>query len=273
MTRPDGITAVVSFISHFLKRRQARMTTGNINYHAVLADLEAKKAELEAAIATIQNLVAGSGNAGGSGGVISPDNIPVGAFLRLSIADATKKFLDMVKTKQSVPQIIKALESGGLPPVKYTTLYTVLRRRESQIGDVLRIGDEWALTEWYPNNPNLKRNSAKASNGKGKKKTTKGKSQKRPTTVSASKEPAVKIGKPAPVRAKEPTATVQDIVATHIMGPSESLDAKVIVARLKADFGKNMSEGLLKSLLARDSKKRFQNVHDNTWSLKEQAEK
>ena len=166
------------------------MTTGNINYNAVLADLEARKAELESAIAAIRSILAAGGGTGGgnSDGGISPDNIPVGAFLRLSIADATKKFLDMVKTKQTVPQIIKALESGGLPPVKYTTLYTVLRRRESQIGDVLRLGDEWALTEWYPNNPNLKKKSAAKATRKGKDKKKPIAKKKKPTNNKTTKE-------------------------------------------------------------------------------------
>lgn len=252
---------------------------GNINYNAVLADLEAKKAELEAAIATITNLVAGSGNSdGGSGGVISPENIPVGAFLRLSIADATKKFLDMVKTKQTVPQIIKALESGGLPPVKYTTLYTVLRRRESQIGDVLRLGDEWALTEWYPNNPNLKRNSAKAgkSDAIGKKKAPAKVKAKKQKTATPAKTAAPKVAKTAKAPDSAPTSaaqTVPDLVLKILEKAGNSLDTKVIAERLNADFGKKIGAGFLKPLLRRDKKKRFKNVADNVWDLAERPEK
>lgn len=252
------------------------MTAGNINYNAVLADLEARKAELESAIAAITGILAASGGGGGSDGGISPDNIPVGAFLRLSIADATKKFLDMVKTKQSVPQIIKALESGGLPPVKYTTLYTVLRRRESQIGDVLRLGDEWALTEWYPNNPNLRKKSAeKTSKGKTKKKTT---PKKKKTTASALKTNDPKtvtptIADPTPEVSFVPALKVPDMLEVILFGAGMALDAKVLAERLKSDFGKNMNAGLLKPFLAHDSKKRFKNVGDNTWILAENAEK
>lgn len=83
-----------------------------------------RKAQIESAIAAVKAIIAASGGSfdGVNGGVISPDNIPTGAFLRLSIADATKKFLDMVKTKQSVPQITQALERGGLPPAKTNTV-------------------------------------------------------------------------------------------------------------------------------------------------------
>src|SRR6266478_6136823 len=149
------------------------MAAGNIDYSAVLADLEARKAQVESAIAAVKNILASAGvmGTGGSGGVITLDNIPTGAFLRLSIADATKKFLDMVKTKQSVPQITQALEKGGLPPAKNNTVYAVLRRRETDIGDIIRLGDEWALAEWYPNNPNLRKRPA--DNGKARKKAKK----------------------------------------------------------------------------------------------------
>ncbi len=107
---------------------------GNINYNAVLADLEKKKDELEAAITAIKLIVAagGGGSTGDSGGgVFDLENIPVGSFLRLTIVDAVKKLLDMVKTKQGIPQIAKALERGGMPPAKPNTIYAVLRRREN----------------------------------------------------------------------------------------------------------------------------------------------
>ena len=252
---------------------------------AYAMELEAKKAELEAAIATIKNLVAGSGNAdGGSDSAIAPENVPVGAFLRLSIADATKKFLDMARTKQSVPTIQKALERGGLPPVKYTTLYTVLRRRESQIGDVMRLGDEWALTEWYPNNPNLRkqRASENAAKAKGKGKAAK---KKQPTaknkTVSkkiASKTTAPKAADPSSSAASPdssfvPYLTVPDMAEVILSASVSPLDAKVIAEKLNANFNKNINAGLLKSLLGHDSKKRFKNIAENLWDLVERPEK
>ena len=46
---------------------------------------------------------------------------------------------------------MKALESGGLPESKYTTVYSILRRREKQVGDVINMQGDWALAEWYPN--------------------------------------------------------------------------------------------------------------------------
>ncbi|MFN0277479.1 MAG: hypothetical protein ACKVRN_02640 [Pyrinomonadaceae bacterium] len=245
------------------------MTTSNINYSAVLADLEARKAELEAAIATIKGIVAAGGGFadGGSGGAFSPDNMPVGAFLRLSIADATKKFLDMVKTKQTVPAIIKALEQGGLPPAKYTTVYSVLRRRESQFGDIIRVGDEWALTEWYPNNPKLRKQSASKNDNKGKK----GKAK-----ATTKIKPKSSVGKKAATPKAPPTATIAALVGdvkTHdaaeqmLTQAGQSLDLTTLAAQVNANFGKRLNANLLKGLLANDSKHRFADLGGDVWDL------
>ena len=123
------------------------MTPEPINYAAVLADLEAKKQQIEVAIAAIKMIAAQSGNAplGGPGGS-GPS-----AFLGMSIPDATKKHLTTVRQKQSTQEIMKALEAGGLPASKYSTVYAVLRRRESQVGDIINMKGDWALAEWYPN--------------------------------------------------------------------------------------------------------------------------
>lgn len=259
------------------------MTTGNINYNAVLADLEARKEELESAIATIKGIVASGGGGGnGSTGVIDPENIPVGSFLRLSIADATKKYLDMVKTKQSVPQIQKALERGGLPPVKYTTLYTVLRRRESQTGDVLRLGDEWALSEWYPNNPNLrKRPAVKIKVTKGKPKKTASKKTAKKGTLKIVKNPAKPTSKvqravsdSIKTKSSEPAEpTTLDIVEQILKGVGKALDIKLIADRLHAEFNKKINAGLLQNLLLRDAKKRFKTVGENALDLIDRGEK
>lgn len=255
------------------------MTTSNINYNAVLADLEARKAELESAIAAITSIVAagGGGVGGGSEGVISPENIPVGAFLRLSIADATKKFLDMVKTKQSVSAIIKALEKGGLPPAKYQTIYAVLRRRESQFGDIIRIGEEWALSDWYPNNPNLrKRTPAAQAAGKGqvrKKPAAKksGTHKAKPALKNAAKTLEREPTAPASVPLSDlKTPDAAERILTQVGRP---LQTKDIAAWLNTEYKKKVNGGLVKRLLANDAKKRFKDAGNDTWDLVNRAEK
>jgi len=122
-----------------------------INYEAVLADLEARKSKIDAAIEAIRTILAQgaapiSPGGGGPGGAVAPD-----AFLKMSIPDASKKYLGMTRQKQSTQNIIDALEQGGLPKSKYTTVYSILRRREKQVGDIINMQGDWALAEWYPN--------------------------------------------------------------------------------------------------------------------------
>lgn len=251
------------------------MATGNINYSAVLADLEARKSELESAIAAVKIILAAGGGSvgGGVNGVIDPENVPVGSFLRLTIVEAVKKLLDMTKAKLGVPQIAKALERGGLPPAKPNTIYAVLRRRESEVGDLIRFGDEWALAEWYPNNPNIRKKAGI--------KPTKGKSKKKPAPKK--KKPATKTeAKPAePSAVKEPLrlpAAPRDIktheaaekVLSEAGGP---LHADVITELVNVGYGKKLNANLLVGLLNNDKKKRFVNVGDHTWDLAERTQK
>jgi hypothetical protein len=117
---------------------------------ATLATIEAKISKLQAAAETIRELMAAEGIDGG------PSNGPgggvkAGAFLKLSIPDATKKHLESVRQKVSTNELIKALVQGGLPESKYNTVYSILRRREKQVGDLINMQGDWALAEWYPN--------------------------------------------------------------------------------------------------------------------------
>lgn len=137
------------------------MSTEPINYEAVIADLEAKKAHLETMIAGLR-AVAGMGNlgitppsgsspGGGGGGTITGGKPAPDAFLGKSIPEAAKMFLTSQRRKQSTQELMDALEAGGLPGSKYSTVYAILRRRENQVGDIVNIKGDWALAEWYPN--------------------------------------------------------------------------------------------------------------------------
>jgi hypothetical protein len=122
------------------------MPSEPINYEAVLADLEAKKQQIEAAIVAIRMIAAQGGAPGPNGNGAGPS-----AFLGMSIPDATKKHLTATRQKQSTQEIMRALEAGGLPGSKYSTVYAVLRRREKVVGDIINMKGDWALAEWYPN--------------------------------------------------------------------------------------------------------------------------
>lgn len=124
-----------------------------VDYVAVLADLKARRAKLDTAIASIEEILGngtggsapgGSGPSGGGG--VRPDS-----FLKMSIPDATKKFLEMTHEKRPTQDIVDALVKGGLPPSKYNTVYAILSRRAANVGDIVNMKGDWGLTEWYPN--------------------------------------------------------------------------------------------------------------------------
>ncbi len=131
------------------------MSDQPINYDAVLADLEARKAQIEAAIAGIKTMLGqfGGGPSGttGGGGSYTGMTPSHDAFIGMSIPEAAKKHLSTVRKKLSTQEIMTALEAGGLPPSKYSTVYAILRRRENQVGDIINMKGDWALQEWYPN--------------------------------------------------------------------------------------------------------------------------
>ena len=65
-------------------------------------------------------------------------------------------YLEGVRQKQTTREVMDALEKGGLPPSKYNTVYSILRRRENEVGDIINMKGDWALQEWYPNYRNKK---------------------------------------------------------------------------------------------------------------------
>jgi len=131
------------------------MSDQPINYEAVLADLEARKTQIEAAIAGIRLILgqagAGPSNPTGGGGGYAGGAPTHDAFIGMSIPEATKKHLTNVRKKLSTQEVMTALVAGGLPPSKYSTVYAILRRRENQVGDIINMKGDWGLAEWYPN--------------------------------------------------------------------------------------------------------------------------
>lgn len=128
---------------------------GGVDWAAALAEIEAEIAKLQVHADFIRERIARGGGTvptGGPNGGIKHDS-----FLKMSIPEATKKLLEMKRVKQSTQEIIDALEQGGLPRSKYNTLYSVLARREKQVGDIINMKGDWGLKEWYPNyRPNVK---------------------------------------------------------------------------------------------------------------------
>jgi hypothetical protein len=143
------------------------MGTEPINYEAVIEDLEAKKAHLETMIAGLRSLAGMTGlgtmppGAGPGSGPSANGRIAADAFFGKSIPEATVIHLGNVRRKLSTQALMDAMEAGGLPKSKYNTVYAILRRRESMVGDIINMQGEWGLTAWYPNHVKAAKATAK----------------------------------------------------------------------------------------------------------------
>lgn len=147
-------------------------TAGIDPYEAVLADLHAKRDQIDQAIAAIEGLRSGApaaqksatpaGNHGGANnGVDGP-----GALLGLSIAEATKKLLAAKRQPLKNPDIATLFKAGGLVLNSkdwVNTIGAVLTRRADTIGDIVKVErGTWGLKEWYPNRSFKKDKDAKS---------------------------------------------------------------------------------------------------------------
>jgi len=133
------------------------MSTEPINYEAVIADLEAKKAQLDATI-TMLRALGGLGTISapppsGGGGGITGGRFAADAFMGKSIPEAAVTILQNTspRRRMATQDLMDTMEKGGLPSSKYNTVYSILRRRESQVGDLINMQGEWGLAAWYPN--------------------------------------------------------------------------------------------------------------------------
>ena len=138
-------------------------------YEVVLQDLRAKRDAIDQAIASIESL-RGSGTvhsgsaairgtsavgANGSEGANHGDISGPGGLLGMSIVDATKALLKAKRTPLKNPEIAALFKAGGMAMNSQqpaNTIGSVLTRRFSEVGDVVRVGrGTWGLKEWYPN--------------------------------------------------------------------------------------------------------------------------
>ena len=146
------------------------MASETIDYAAVLADLEAKKAALESTIAGLRQMLnlGAEQSASGSGAEQTPTEVRSDTFFRMTMPDAIVKFLEIVKRPQTLSEITKALEDGGLPTTAKNLMPIVgsnLSRMKTS-GEVCQPQQgKWGLALWYP----AASRQAAATKPKGKK--------------------------------------------------------------------------------------------------------
>jgi hypothetical protein len=139
------------------------------HYAVVLADLRARRAQIDQAIQAIESIRGaglGSGTPSASDAQLQSQN-EAGAYLGMSIAEATRKVLASRKRAMGTSDILAALTSGGLALTSadpINTVSAVLGRRFDKVGDIVRVErGTWGLKEWYPNRSF--RREARAENG------------------------------------------------------------------------------------------------------------
>jgi len=186
-----------------------------VDFSAFLAAAEAQYAALGELIPKLRAFISLSGfplpgaamefanGAAQAIGVISPREVPPGAFHGLSIPKAAVMYLKMVKQKQKSTDIASALQRGGIETQSKNfpnQVHAALDRAAiGKNAEVMKLHDAyWGLREWFPasiranvaaNPPSPKkkgRNSKKSSKATAKK--VNGKAQ--PEEMSAYKAPA-----------------------------------------------------------------------------------
>jgi hypothetical protein len=147
-------------------------TIGIDPYDAVLADLYAKRDQIDQAIAAVESVRTGTAHLAAnvsiraSATVANGDINGPGALLGLSIAEATKKLLAAKRVPLKNPDIATLFKAGGLVLNSkdwVNTIGAVLTRRAETIGDIVKVErGTWGLKEWYPG-----RSFKKEKEGKG----------------------------------------------------------------------------------------------------------
>ena len=130
-------------------------------YDIVLADLKAKRAQLDHAIAAIEAIKSGNTNSiqpfGQSAVPIPATEVTPGMFHGMSIVEAVKQLLAMRKKPLGTQEITEAITTGGVvfsTDTPANTVGSVLHRESNKAtgaGIVSVSRGTWALPAWYPN--------------------------------------------------------------------------------------------------------------------------
>jgi DNA-directed RNA polymerase delta subunit len=195
--------------------------------------------------------------------------IPSNAFFGMSLVDASKKYIELSQAKRTLAQIVKGLEEGGMPPQKPGTVYAALRRRESTVGDIMKVGEEWGLKDWFAGISVGEVAKTKTTKGKrGKKKTKKVTKAvaSRPTKTEPTDIPTTA---PKEISTKDNASdiTVRDAAHAVLVKEDAPMHAGTLAERINKSYGKTTNLKALAASLKDDGQQRFENIGHNTWVL------
>jgi HB1, ASXL, restriction endonuclease HTH domain len=253
-------------------------TSAPNSYETVLQDLYAKRDEIENAINTILFLQGSPPSAqptsAGNGGtrVTRAGVIPSNAFFGMSLVDAAKKYIELSQAKRTLAQIVAGLEEGGMPPQKPGTVYAALRRRESMAGDIMKVGEEWGLKDWFASISTGDGTKGRPPKAKSKKKSSKKRAKaasaaRAETTTPAEPNESDHSSEAKTGKATKPDITVRNAAHAVLVKEDGPLHAEELAERINKEYGKNTNQKALAASLKDDATKRFDNIGHNTWVL------
>jgi hypothetical protein len=224
-------------VYHTESRGRQAMGVEQMDYAAIVADLEAKRNALDQTIAAFRTAHA-LGALGQTGELPPPPNglvpnvfgpstfvpsasggeVPAGAFLRKSIPDATKLYLEIVKKKQTSKEIADALQKGGMETNSKNfpqMVHSVLDRASKASSGIVKLDrSHWGLAAWYP--PSLRTAGKVQGRGAGRKKAKKAKA-KMPATPQA-KESVYAAGSEMPMPGLQPSPKANERALRFLHG-------------------------------------------------------
>lgn len=204
-----------------------------VDYRAVLEAMEAEYAAMGRAIAEMRVLAGVPAPLGGESvgfgagsSVLSPGDVPAGAFHGKSIPEAAIFFLRLMKQKQKTADIAAALRKGGIfskaKPEKFNgQVHSIMdRAAQKENPELIKLeGAYWALREWFPANVRASMASGVPANGKKK-----GNKKKRPAGSRAAK-----AAKPA-AQPQVPPPANEVPAAAYRMPAKDSTEGRILAA-------------------------------------------
>jgi hypothetical protein len=124
-------------------------------YDSAIEELEGKIRQFQSVLETLKSLRASQSGDGAwpavTPGVLRENDAEIrhDSFFGMTIADAARKYLAMVKQTKSTADLAEALEQGGLKHASKNfpmTVRAIMGQREGFV----RVNNDWGLTEWYP---------------------------------------------------------------------------------------------------------------------------
>jgi hypothetical protein len=142
------------FITLLATKEKPKMSQDFAHYDAVIADLEARRDQLNTMIDTLKQMMSVGlpiATATASA-VLRPSgelDISHDAFFGMTIPDAARKYLAMAKRTSPHPDLCDALLHGGFK-TSSPNFREVVRSTLGRQADFVKVNGQWGLAEWYP---------------------------------------------------------------------------------------------------------------------------